>query len=145
MARGDKFEKTVDIDELFRRHQRNLRNIYRQDSARLIRDFVACFEYKNGRAKLSFRPDDSMLEVLGEAFGRYWNAKGSLDAAFGTRQVGRGRRSAREQERIRIRRFSARAAYDELRRNNVPQKLAIKIVANRYRRSEENIRSLIFR
>lgn len=138
-------EPPLNVDDLLRRRQHALRSRYHTDPNLLIQDFVSCFGYRNGKATLSVRPDDSMLEIIAEAFRRYWTRReGSLDDAFGFRK-GKGRGKAREQEQLRVQKFKAQIAYEELREQGMLKKKAIEKIADFLKCSEHKAHSLIFR
>jgi hypothetical protein len=150
---ADKPRRSVTLDDLVRRNQRGHRKYFRDNSFALIEEFVACFNFdKSGHARLFSRPDDSIIELLAERFRGYMNGKGSLDSAFELKQSGtRGRRTARETERLRLQEFGAKMMYEGFRDKKIPRAerlskdQAIDKIASFYRCSADKIHNLLFR
>lgn len=139
-------QPSVTVDELMRKHQRGSRSRFRRDPFALIQQFVSCFHFKEGRATLAFRPDDSIIELLAERFREYINGKDSLDSTFALKKSGmRGRRTAREVERLLTQEFGAKMLYEWLTENGASKDQAISKIATSYCCSTSKIHSLLFR
>lgn len=140
-------QPSVTVDDLVRKNQRGSRSRFRRNTFALIQEFVACFHFdKKGHATLSACPDDSIFELLAERFRDYINGKGSLDSAFELKKSGtRGRRTAREAERLHTQEFGARMMYEGFRADGVSKDQAIAEIAKSYDCSADKIHSLLFR